>query len=106
MNCVERGGGTGEGIQELTNRHRQVGYAKAHIVHPILVYSEDIAVGIRRIVERRNQVLQRVSRLLFSTGCQYAVRSRFSSLLFDDQHMVDTYVVGELLEESLSLCFC
>ena len=53
------------GFQELTDGHGEVGYGKAHVVHSILMYPEDIAVGIGRVVERRDQVLQRVACLYF-----------------------------------------
>lgn len=49
-----------------TDGHGQVGYRQAHIVHSVLMDSEDISVGVGRVVERRNEVLERVARLFGS----------------------------------------
>lgn len=45
----------------LTNGHGQVGYGQAHVVDPVLVYPKDIAVGVGRVVQRRDEVLERAA---------------------------------------------
>ena len=35
---------------------------ESHIVNAVAVQPEDVAVGVRRVIERRNQILQRRSR--------------------------------------------
>ena len=67
-----------EGEELMTgDRGRQVGDGKANVVAARLVKTENISVGVWRVVERRDEVLQR------GAG-----------------------VVGQLGEEDLSLFFC
>lgn len=65
------------GVKRLTNRYGEVGYGQAHVVDSVLVYPEDIAVGVGRVIQRRDEVLEGVAG-----------------------------VVRQLLEKRLRLCFC
>lgn len=67
----------GQSLQKRTYRHGQVRDRQPHVVHPVLMYPEDISIGVGRVVKRRDQVLEGVPGLFLRTGVSACTKGRW-----------------------------